>query len=219
MVVKKSLNGWWKNYQTSKNYKQREKTIIKLLSNYVNRFVEKSVEDFPKQIRIRKKALLKGNNLAKKIIRLSKSPCELFLYAISDKENDEIIDLGLPDKQRVGETYCEALTSENLEKKLVKEGKRIVGWTHSHAYFDTFHSKTDYETTRELTSVYGIKNDFKLGVNSEFKVGIKYFLSIVINAKNSYPDSAIGVVYPHYGTEGKISKYCFSLKKASLEIT
>ncbi len=219
MVANKSLKFWWKQYQKSKKYNKREKTIIKLLSNYVNVSIQETINIFPKQVIIKKKALLKGIYLAKKIIKKYNSPLEIFLYAISENDSDEIIDLQLPDRQKIERAYCEVLEVECLEKKIIKEQKRIIGWIHSHAYFDTFHSSTDYETTREITSVYGIKKKLELNLGyDKFELDIKYSPSVVINAKDSEPDSVLGISYPVYDGKGKLSKYDFILEKASLKL-
>lgn len=112
----------------------------------------------------------------------------------------KITDFYIP-PQRVTPVSCsiDLERHEGHKEKIKTQGKHVVGWSHSHANFSTFHSSIDKENLKHAEGTERVISiDF---YGKPFRILVETVPSLVFNAKNSEPDLRIASRYTFSGSE------------------
>lgn len=130
--------------------------------------LKKENEDRIGDIQITKEALEKAHIYAKKIRDVYGNDLECYFFLISPiAKNDRIVrDIYFPD-QEVTHAAVRITEDEivNAGEILKNNGYKILGWSHSHASFHTFHSGTDDEN--HIAVLNEISSDNYIEINNE----------------------------------------------------
>lgn len=157
-----------------------------------NRLMNKEIAEDLKQINMTQSALNKMEYVASKTLEINHSvgrkPTEIAMLMTADEVKDHrpivISDIIVPE-QKVTSVLC-TITNKGDElarEKMKKEGKRYVGWAHSHSVFDTFYSDTDDKTISRLMDFSSVTRRFK--TRSDLKYNV--FFGVVVNDRHDTP--------------------------------
>lgn len=145
----------------------------------------------PAKVKITPGALLKAKTYARLVERITGSANECYGFLLSRKDDDSglVVDAYLADNQTYSGGHCK-IDGEDVVKAseaVDPKGYKIVGWWHSHARFDVFHSGTDvdnFETVTHSVAPNTLKTEYEdvkleeLVKNRKFDIG-----GYVINAE------------------------------------
>jgi len=217
--------------QTPKYKKWRAEQHRKwLLRNYNHRVKQcvsaRCVPEEFKSIKITKEALNKANKIARKTIELT-GDNEIHMYPLGKKKgvgknNFAIRDIFIPHEQWVSPVKC-VLNSPSAKMKTYEEIRKRgcfpLGWAHSHATMDTFHSPDD-DDNLAIKVADGVEKEISFwGDGSDEKFRFKFFPSIVVNAKGHRPSCAIIIEYPYCDPEtGKMRRRTYVNKMPELKV-
>ncbi|MBI4143795.1 Mov34/MPN/PAD-1 family protein [Candidatus Woesearchaeota archaeon] len=122
-----------------------------------------SVREHPvEKVYVTKSALAKANAYASLACEVLKESVECYGYLITPKgENDRIVrDVYLAPGQDVGSAHV-IIPGSNVimaGRAIDALGYRVLGWWHSHANMETFHSKIDDDNMRTVLNSVGATN-------------------------------------------------------------
>jgi len=161
-----------------------------------------------RKIRITKEAYDKSNLIAKRMLDSSPTAHEIYMHPLDfDTPEDNVIirDVFIP-YQNTSPSRCSPKPGKTIkedEREIREANKRIVGWSHSHALFDTFHSPTDDHNLDNITSIYGTERTIYLSsFSSENPRAFSFFIlpSLVFNAKGDPPSLAVAFEYNDFNS-------------------
>ena len=207
----------YKAVEERANQKIREN----LAWNYNNQlekriFGNEAIQGF-KDLSITRQALDKANYVAKRIKELSNQNLEIYMYMLGDETNKGYLvnDIFIGRKQIVSGSNCRLSDEGSFEslEMISSQDKRIIGWSHSHAGFDTFHSDTDHNNLDSFISMYGLKKEILVDDDvNHIKYDVSFSPSLVVNTVNEEPDCAIAVTYSGLTGNGQRKKV-YDLKR------
>lgn len=145
----------------------------------------------PAKVKITPGALLKAKTYARLVERITGSANECYGFLLSKKDDASglVVDAYLADNQVYSGGYCK-IDGEDVVRAaeaVDPKGYKIVGWWHSHARFDVFHSGTDvnnFETVTHSVAPNTVKTEYEAVKLEELvKNGKLDFGGYVINAE------------------------------------
>ena len=192
-----------KAYQKSELYKDREDLINKkrelLRAEKINYSIQKEFEKSFKKINISQYSIEKANYFIQKFKTLREDrgisqSYELGFYLLGDKTIIDDVILGKD--QQVTPSYCQINGVRETTKEVKKSGKKILGWAHSHAHFNTFYSSIDDSTMEESLDIKGIYH--KIGEHYKDEFFLKFFYGMVFNEAQDSPALRLITKIPQY---------------------
>lgn len=122
----------------------------------------------PAKVQITPGALLKAKTYARLVERITGSANECYGFLLSRKDDDSglVVDAYLADNQTYSGGHCK-IDGEDVVKAaeaVDPKGYKIVGWWHSHARMNVFHSGTDvdnFETVVHSVAPNTLKTEYE----------------------------------------------------------
>ena len=162
-------------------------------------------EEFSR-IKITKAALEKAQFISKRVVDIVQenkidSTMESSILLLGEKEDMVTRDVYISKKQNVSPVLCE-LTGSGLIRSRndikVNTNYKISGWCHSHGNLGTNPSGLDQRTLINLVSDLGFTKEIDLldrCPEQSVLREVRYFPSLIINARNTAPTLSIGISY------------------------
>lgn len=169
--------------------------------------IENRIREELSPIKITSYAYEKANYIARRVCQLAGTPLEVAFYLLDDsligREPDITIrDVYIGHDQVIKNNHCDITPQgKRLSFNDVKsQGKRIVGWPHSHGEFDIYFSGEDYQTMQNHLETWGISKDIEIS-GFDLNNSLKFFSAFVVNDKNDDPAYGIMINKPRYFIE------------------
>ncbi len=130
--------------------------------------IEDTIRKELSPIKITSYAYEKANYIARRVCELAGTPLEVAFYLLDDSLVNRQPDITIRDviighEQVVRPLHCEITPMGKLKsfKEVKSQGKRIVGFGHSHANISNFYSSEDVDTILSHVNDWGIKKELE----------------------------------------------------------
>ncbi len=188
---------------------KRDKLLRKIIRD-INHDIDKQAAETISQIKITGYALQKAQYIATRVSQLSDHAgkgkhYEIGMYALDDslvnREPDITIrDVIIGHEQVIKSDHCNITPMGKLKsfKEVKSQGKRIVGFGHSHGEFDVYFSEEeDKETIQSHFESWGISKNIEIPEIGN-KMLLKFFFAFVVNDRNDEPAYSVMVKKPRF---------------------
>ena len=137
--------------------------------------------------------------------QLAGTPLEVAFYLLDNslvgREPDITIrDVIIGHDQVVRHLHCDITPQGKMMsfKDVKNQGKRIVGWPHSHGEFDIYFSDEDNQTMSNHLESWGVLKSVQIPGYEDLDTSIKFFFAFVVNDKSDEPAYGVMINKPRF---------------------